>query len=795
MSEPTPPPDGNAQSGPRSSLPPTSEQSIPNPLAHTEAHPSAEISGFSVWQTLESDSIGSGDERIKRLSRYISQYSLEIPPSDDSAAQSAAAGGGAAAAAESGKHSLPTAAKAPAERANRPAPRMARTRPIAPGYRILRHLGEGTYGSVWLAEEELTSVRVAIKFFAHGTDRQWQKLQDDMQMLARTDGAPGIVQLRTANPENDPPYYVISYAENGSLAQLLEKGPLPVAEALRLFTAMTRSMAYVHAKGIRHCDLKPGNVLLDARNEPLIADFGQAHLANDARPTLGTYFYMAPEQATLEAKIADSRWDVYGLGAVLYEMLTRDLPRFEGTLIDRLRRTTNLNSRLELYRQQITNSPRPRKHRQIPGVDRALANIIERCLEIDPEKRFREAGEVLAALQQREVMRRRRSLAYFGIGLSVLLIGIIGWVSVAVGSKLLDHTREELTRSLLESNQSTAKIAANGLEQIFQERVSTIEEFAKNDPVFRKRFAEMHEKMSAAKDRVPAEALTPEDRAFLGQWVHHHYHHAGGKSFFSSGLSLVMAIQDQAYIVARLTREGEIEPYQGNEAYYQRNWAWRDWFNGSGDQDNPDFRAFPIQSTHISQPYQSQASDGSMLITLSTPIRASEDGPILGLILSGINLTGFYQWIDSAFRAHGPGNTVRAAFPVVVNDRGQVLKHDRIRDVRDMDDPQWLLRPQDWNQPRTRERIPDYQDPLDPEHAYLAGVARFQPAPDDLGYQDWMVIVQTQQETALAPLRELRNTLISAGWFLLGIVGVLLGGVWWWLFRLMRQTEPEASSR
>ena len=136
--------------------------------------------------------------------------------------------------------------------------------------------------------------------------------------LARLYGDPGIVQLQDLEPDASPPYCILTYAEGGSLADRLKDGPLPVSEALHIFRDAATALAYVHAKGIIHCDLKPGNVLRDARGKALLADFGQAHLASDLTPALGTFFYMAPEQADLSVTIPDTRWDVYAPGGPLF---------------------------------------------------------------------------------------------------------------------------------------------------------------------------------------------------------------------------------------------------------------------------------------------------------------------------------------------------------------------------------------------------------------------------------------------------------------------------------------------
>src|SRR4029450_13735168 len=92
---------------------------------------------------------------------------------------------------------------------------------------------------------------------------------------------------------------------------------LPPEQALTFFREIAEALAYVHSKGILHCDLKPANVLLNSRDQIRLADFGQAQLASELKPSLGTFFYMAPEQAQITPQPPDTRWGVYALGAIL----------------------------------------------------------------------------------------------------------------------------------------------------------------------------------------------------------------------------------------------------------------------------------------------------------------------------------------------------------------------------------------------------------------------------------------------------------------------------------------------
>ena len=281
--------------------------------------------------------------------------------------------------------------------------------PDVPGYTPQGPLGRGTYGEVWLYQEDHSKRQVAIKFLTRQTTEQWLTLQAEVLQLVRMDGDPGIVQFKDIKVDAIPPYYLMTYAERGSLADHLKVGPFSVEKALNIFQDLTKSLAYVHAKGVRHCDLKPGNVLLDARDRPLLADFGQALLAENAKQTLGTLYFMAPEQAKPEKSIPDAHWDIYSLGALFYTMLVGNPPRCHEETRKKILNIKELAPRLDAYRKALENSPKPRGHRQLKGMDRPLADIIDRCLSLDPQKRYSDAGAVLEALERRKQMLRLKA--------------------------------------------------------------------------------------------------------------------------------------------------------------------------------------------------------------------------------------------------------------------------------------------------------------------------------------------------------------------------------------------------
>lgn len=329
-----------------------------------------------------------------------------------------------------------------------------------PGYELRKFLGAGTYGEVWVGVDCNTGRQVAIKFFHQRANVDLASLAREVEKLVFLSTDRYVVQLLDVGWNSDPPFYVMDYIEHGSLEDLLRhEEQLPVATAYELFHEIAVGLTHLHNRGVLHCDLKPANVLLDEDHKPRLADFGQARLAHEASPALGTLFYMAPEQADLNA-LADARWDVYALGAIMYCMLSGEPPYRNPESISEVESTTDLEDRLSVYRQSLQRAARPQAHRQVSGVDRSLADIVDRCLAIDPKERFQSPGEVLEALRVREQSRATRPLLLAGLvvpTLLLLLMATSGWWLVRRSQA---ETELALAQKAVEGNGWAAQFAA-----------------------------------------------------------------------------------------------------------------------------------------------------------------------------------------------------------------------------------------------------------------------------------------------------------------------------------------------
>lgn len=333
-----------------------------------------------------------------------------------------------------------------------------------PGVRIERLLGQGAFGQVWMGRDLNTGREVAIKFYLHRGGVNWSLLGREVKHLVNMSTGRFIVQVLTVGWEAEPPYYVMEYLENGSLEDLIRRrGRLGVNEAVALFREIAEGLNYAHGKGVLHCDLKPANILLDHDWRPRLADFGQSRMSHEQSPSLGTLFYMAPEQADLAAS-ADARWDVYALGAILYTMLVGSPPYRNPEVVETLDSATSLPARLERYRNAIFDSPFPKQHHRQPGVDKALYHIVDRCLSKQPDERYANVQQVLEDLARRESSRFRRPLYLLGIVGPLLLLLMMMLFFVRGISLAKRESLERVEQWALRSNEFAAKFAARTLE-------------------------------------------------------------------------------------------------------------------------------------------------------------------------------------------------------------------------------------------------------------------------------------------------------------------------------------------
>jgi hypothetical protein len=326
-----------------------------------------------------------------------------------------------------------TQVQSPADRVKSQDLSLRKTQPPAkvPGYDPERLLGEGAYGEVWVATERNTGRKVAVKFYTHRGGLDWSLLKREVEKLAFLSADRYVIQLIEVGWDSDPPYYVMEYLGHGSLEERLnEQGALPPDEAIGLFREVATGLMHAHGKGVLHCDLKPANVLLDQDSRPRLCDFGQARLSDEQTPSLGTLFYMAPEQANLKQAVPDARWDVYALGALFYCMLTGEPPYRTDENVKRLESSGTLEERLTAYRQTIENAPKPMEHRKVPGVNRFLADIIDRCLAPQPARRYSNVQALLNDLDEWKRRKARRPILILGTVIPLVLLvlmAVFGW--------------------------------------------------------------------------------------------------------------------------------------------------------------------------------------------------------------------------------------------------------------------------------------------------------------------------------------------------------------------------------
>ena len=238
------------------------------------------------------------------------------------------------------------------------------------GYRLLEQIGEGAFGVVYRATQPQIGREVAIKAIhpelANHPDFV-RRFEREAQIVARLEH-PHIVPLYDYWREPDAAYLVMRYLRGGSLADLIDAGPLEPARAARILDQIASALAAAHRQGVVHRDVKPGNVLLDEEGNAYLSDFGVALDAGSPERTSGTIMrgtpaYLSPEQVRLDP--ATPRSDVYALGVVAYEMLIGDHPFRKSSLDGLLDR--HLHEPLPSVRRRASGAPARCRRRDREG--------------------------------------------------------------------------------------------------------------------------------------------------------------------------------------------------------------------------------------------------------------------------------------------------------------------------------------------------------------------------------------------------------------------------------------------
>lgn len=666
-----------------------------------------------------------------------------------------------------------------------------------PGYHIEQCLGEGSFGSVWLARELRTGKKVAIKFYARGRGVDWSLLSREVEKLAVLYTSRNIVRLIDVAWDHDPPYFVMEYLENGSLAQKLERGRLPVDDAVRITRAMALALVHAHGSGVLHCDLKPANVLFDASGDARLCDFGQSRLSSERTPSLGTMFYMAPEQAVLDG-IPDARWDVYALGALLYQMLTGTAPGRDSGNEGRLQRAGTTEERLAEYRRILQESPPLSAHRAIPGVDQRLIQIVDRCLNRDPQGRIANTQIVVNLLDQRDRARSRRPLLVLALLGPLLFLAAMFWMAESAVPSIVRKAGDNLTSQALSGDVISARILAESVHQDILSRTEELE-FEASEPHVRQIITDSvglsSEQLIALCRENSSESGMAKNFQLLNEAKQHsaeHHDHADRSWFLTDANGRQVFRHPAVEDFGKSTIGGQFHR--------------RDYFHGQGEdlkESTPIGAHPPRTKAGVSAAYTSMATD-QYAIAIAVPVWDESKTHVIGVLGRSLHLTDlldpwekqlqgesrpdqrFLSLVESALKPT-PGRELSLLDHHWMTPANMASRKSRMVSQLPLQSPESppidlrvYLSAEQALLVRNDDRTGHFKDPiaaLDPqfEGDWLAAWAK-------VDGTNWIAVVQERRDVALKPVDDLRNVFSRSGYIAIAVFSVMLG-VFWWLLR------------
>jgi eukaryotic-like serine/threonine-protein kinase len=392
-------------------------------------------------------------------------------------------------------------------------------------YEILKELGRGGMGVVYKARQVSLNRHVALKMIKAGVladDDELRRFQNEAEAVALLDH-PGIVPVYEVGDHDGQRYFAMKLVEGGNLADQLESFKARPRAAAALLSETAEAVHHAHMRGILHRDLKPANILIDSEGHPHVTDFGLAkRVEGDVEMTasgaiLGTPAYMSPEQAHGRRGSITTATDVYGLGAILYALLTGKAPFGGDSVIETV--------------DAVRNRPPEPPKKLNPHVPPDLETICLKCLEKDPRRRYASAHELAADLDNwldsRPIMARRvgpaerawlwckRKPVVAALAAAVVLAVIGGTAAViAVQARanrdlLASNTKLDQQRARAEDREAQAIKAVKNYGDVVRNEPALMD-----DPVFedlRKRllneplsfFRSLHESLQADHDTRP----------------------------------------------------------------------------------------------------------------------------------------------------------------------------------------------------------------------------------------------------------------------------------------------------
>lgn len=622
-----------------------------------------------------------------------------------------------------------------------------------PGYEIKDSLGRGAYGEVWRAVQNNTGREVAVKVFSRHKGLDWPLLKREVGKLVQVLGERRIVHLLAVGWDADPPYYIMEYVRGGSLAKRLDGKPMPADEAVPLFRELAEALVYLHGKAILHCDLKPANVLLDDRGQVRLADFGQARLSDEEAAPAGTLFYLAPELCDPNAR-PDVHSDIYSLGAVLYTMLTGKPPYAIASSTFDLASTGTLADRLQRYHEIIEKSPPPAEHHTVPGIDKALVAVVDRCLRRDPEERFTNVQQVLDALTARERRRAQRPLIVFGVlGPAILLAALffIGWWALRATHAKADAM---VTEQALVSNREMVPNVAAAIDDRLERIERRVSKEATNE--------QLVALLTAAGQGARSESLQASFQAYTD---------ALDKQYGGGNFSSWIIAGADSFLWARTPKDPVIGQL----------FADREWFNGKENYQQAPPQVLPRLETGVTQVVASKAQGNPPVFIVASPVKSH--GAVLGVLAASIKLDMFDRWLKAS-----EGGALEDGCPrrlvVLINHRGQVVHHP-CASSRSFGKAYENPMPRSAAGASPTWSSASYKDPLLPGDVCLAAASPITLNPRSL-HKDWFVIVEQKRSVARQPVHDLTEQFDRLGLSALAVGLLVILVLWLVLFRVIR---------